>query len=512
MHIQLRGISKQFNTLLANDEVNLDIMPGEVLALLGENGAGKSTLMKILYGFYQADEGCILIDDQMVTIDSPHTAMAMGIGMVFQQFSLIENLTVAENLMLTSTKTSKWQWGDRTHWVNTHSCLSQLAPTIQPTNRVHNLTVSEKQLVELVKVLDADARVIILDEPSSVLTPLETQRFWTLIRQLADQGYAVVLITHKLEDVLACADRIAVMRKGRVVEVCLAHNNQNPGLEHHLSSEYLIHLMVGQTELPVVHPAPPSLAYPLLHIQNLWVGEPAAVAKPGQNTVRGIDLAIASGEIIGIAGVAGNGQQTLADAMAGLLPLAQGTVHLDGALLHQAGIPYRARHDIAYIPEQPLQNGVATDLDLVKNLVVKDINHMPFFPRRAKQRAHALQLIQAFNVQPPNPDQPAGNLSGGNLQKLVLARELSGSPSLIIACYPTMGLDISATQFIYEKLFNHAQTGACILWISESLDDLLRYSHRIAVLFQGEIVGIAETRRASRQLVGKWMTSGRQAA
>jgi general nucleoside transport system ATP-binding protein len=512
MYIQLQGISKRFGSLQANDKVDLEILPGEVLALLGENGAGKSTLMKILYGFYHADEGRILVDDCLVNIDSPHTAMGLGIGMVFQQFSLIDNLTVAENLMLASTKTPNWQWSDRTSWVNTHSCLSQLAPMIQPNDQVRDLTVSEKQLVELVKVLDADAKVVILDEPTSVLTPLEAQRFWLLIRQLADQGHAVVMITHKLEDIAACADRIAVMRKGRVVKVCLAHDNQHLNQECDRSHADLIHLMIGETELPVIHPTPPPSDYPRLQIQNLWVGEHSEVPNSGATTIRGLNLAIAAGEIVGIAGVAGNGQQTLADAIAGLLPLAQGTVHLDGTIVHQAGIPSRTGHDIAYIPEQPLQNGVAADLNLAKNLAVKNINRMPFFPRWAKQRSYALQLIQTFNIYPPNPDQPAGNLSGGNLQKLVLARELSGSPSLIIACYPTMGLDIAATQFIYEKLFSHAKTGACILWISEDLDDLLSYSHRIAVLFRGEIVGIAETRKANRHLLGTWMTVGKEAA
>lgn len=495
MHIQLQGISKRFGSLLANDQIDLEIMPGEVLALLGENGAGKSTLMKILYGFYQADAGQIFVDDRLTSIDSPHIAMQLGIGMVFQQFSLIDNLTVAENLMLASAKTPAWQWGDRTSWVNTHSRLAQLAPTIQPTARVRDLAVGEKQLVELVKVLDADAKVVILDEPTSVLTPLEAQRFWSLIRQLAEQNHAVVLITHKLDDVSACADRIAIMRKGKVVEVCHVCDR---------TPDEWVHRMVGQS-LPIVDSISPPAAHPRLQIQNLCAGE-------SPNRVCGIDLAIAAGEILGIAGVAGNGQQALADALTGLLSLTQGSVYLDGVVLQQAGTLPKPHPDIAYIPEQPLQNGVAADLDLITNLVVKDIARMPVFPHRGQQRSHAAHLIQSFNVQPPSLAQSAANLSGGNLQKLVLARELSGNPSLIIACYPTMGLDIAAAQFVYEQLFQHTQRGACILWISEDLDDLLRYSHRIAVLFRGEMMGITDTRMADRQQIGQWMTGRRQTA
>lgn len=498
--VQLQGISKRFGALIANDQVSLDIAPGEVLALLGENGAGKSTLMKILYGFYQADAGSILIEGQPVTIDSPHTAMRLGIAMVFQQFSLIENLTVAENLMLASAKAPRGVWVNRTHWVKSHSRLSELAPSIQPTNLIRNLAVGEKQLVELVKALDADARVVILDEPTSVLTPIETQRFWMLIRQLADQGHAVVFITHKLEDVRACADCTAVMRKGRVVDMSPARDR---------TAKELVYMMVGRENLAIVNPVPPSPAYPRLQIQNLSADSDAS-SRSSASTIRNVNLAIAAGEIVGIAGVAGNGQQLFADVLAGLLPSVQGTMLLDGTLLHRAG--KSSRQDIAYIPEQPLQNGVAAELDLVANLWAKKIGKMAFFPLRAKQRTHAAHLIHAFDVQPPDPTLKAVNLSGGNLQKLVLARELSDSPSLIIACYPTMGLDIAATQFVYEKLFQHAQSRACIVWISESLDDLLQYSHRIAVLFRGEVVGVVETSTANRHQLGQWMTGGREVA
>ncbi|PSN05719.1 heme ABC transporter ATP-binding protein, partial [filamentous cyanobacterium CCT1] len=317
MAVHLRNISKRFGHLVANDRVDLDIRSGEVLALLGENGAGKSTLMKILYGFYQADAGTITLDDRPVTIDSPQTAMGLGIGMVFQQFSLIENLTVAENLLLASAQAPRWQWGDRQTWVKANSCLKTLGPSIHPQTLVRDLSIGEKQLLELVKVLDAQARVVILDEPTSVLTPLETQQFWQLVRQLAEQGHAVVLITHKLADVFACADHIAVMRKGQVVDVSSAKAR---------TTADLVHLMMGEAVSSTLTVISPPTATPKLELCNLSAGSSLAL--------KNIQLTLSPGEILGVAGVAGNGQSILAEALAGTLPLTQGEVRLNGQVLH----------------------------------------------------------------------------------------------------------------------------------------------------------------------------------
>ena len=490
MRIELREICKRFGRVPANDRASLTLGAGEVLALLGENGAGKSTLMKVLYGFYRADSGGILVDGRAVSIQSPRDAIAIGIGMVFQQFSLIPALSVRENLLLADPATP-WLLARRS---GATGHLAQLAPDIDPRATVRSLSVGQMQLLELAKVLNLDARVVILDEPTSVLTPAEAERLWATIRSLAAEGRSVVMITHKLEDVAACADRVAVMRAGRVVAEVAAQD---------ANADSLTRLMMGD-ERPVeprVHPLSPE-APARVRLAGLS-------ARTEAGAIEDIELQLRAGEVLGVAGVSGNGQQILADAVAGLLPLERGEVIVDGAVLQAIGRPVPARPEIGYIPEQPLLNAVAPDLDLGINLALKSIRGMPFFPARDKAAETAAALLRRFDVRPPQPALAASALSGGNLQKLVAARELSGGPALVVACYPTMGLDVAASAMVYEQLFAHAACGACVLWISEDIDDLLRYSHRVAVLFRGRILGQHETARVSRQQLGMLMAGER---
>ena len=491
MQLELVSISKRFGQTLANDDVALSIGEGEVLALLGENGAGKSTLMKCLYGYYRLDAGQILVDGREVSIASPRDAMRLGIGMVFQQFSLIPALTVKENLLLAHPEAPVWH--GRGNTAGMLGLLAEFAPGVRADTPVAELSVGQKQQVELVKVLNQQARLVILDEPTSVLTPEEAQRLHAIIRQLAATGRSVVLITHKLEDVRACAQRVVVMRGGRVAaEVCAAD----------IDEHRLVELMVGTSDV-----TPTAISLPQRRATRL---EMRKVSCRGETlSLQEISLDISAGEILGVAGVSGNGQDLLADAVSGLAALDAGEVLLDGELLQG---PVTRRPDdarVGYIPEYPLKNAVAAEMSNSLNLALRELGREALFPDQRRSRAHAEDLMEVYDVRPRNPDLASGRLSGGNLQKLVIARELSQSRLLVVACYPTMGLDLQAARAVYEALFRQAEEGAAILWISEDLDDLLSYAHRIAVLHHGRLVGILPAAGADRTHLGQLMAGGR---
>ncbi len=494
MKVELIDISKRFGPVQANDAVSLEIADGEVLALLGENGAGKSTLMKVLYGYYRADSGQVLLGGREVDIASPRDAMALGIGMVFQQFSVIPALTVLDNLLLAYPDAPLWH--GRGNTAKVLRLLAEFAPGVAPQRLVSELSVGQRQQVELVKVLNLDARLIILDEPTSVLAPEEVQRLHAVVRKLADTGRSVVFITHKLEDVRACAHRVAVMRAGKLVAQADARG---------MDAAKLVTLMVGDASLkPVAQTAPPASAVARISLRNLRCSTESL-------SLEGIDLDIAPGEVLGVAGVSGNGQDLLADAATGMVNLQEGDVLLDGEVLHSRDTrqPHDARQ--GYIPEYPLRNAVAAEMRNSLNLALRGLLRLPLFPRWAKLDARADALMERYDVRPRQSGLASGRLSGGNLQKLVIARELSEPRQFIVACYPTMGLDLHATQAVYDELFRQAAAGAAVLWISEDLDDLLRYAHRIAVLYHGRIAGVLTAGEADRVRLGHLMTHGEAA-
>lgn len=484
--VEFKSATKRFGDLVAVDSATLDIHPGEVLAVLGENGAGKSTLMKMLYGIHPPTDGHILIDGIPSAVQGPADAMRNGIGMVFQHFSQFPALSVRDNLLLAWPKTPFWTGRRNTRIAPALATLADLAPDMDPDAKVADLSIGEQQLVELCKVLNISARIVIFDEPTSVLTPAEARNLHGFIRQLADDGIAVVLITHKLADVKACADRIAVMRRGTIVDV--SAKDEKP-------ISRIVSLMMGK-EVNRTLAAPQPIAK---RIDHLFLDSVCAKA-PGM-VLEDISLIVAKGEVMGIAGVAGNGQTLLAEVIAGLHPLTSGDIVLDGESI--------ARHDqrqtlatpLGYIPEQPRQNAIVEDMSLLRNLNLRAL------AAGSGPDTGAADLLSRFNVNPPEPERFAGSSSGGNLQKLVSARELGTHRSGILACYPTMGLDLAAIEMVYQELFAQAEAGAAVLWISEDLDDLMLAAHRIAILREGKVVAIKDNDGTlSRDEIGALMT------
>ncbi|MBI2749620.1 MAG: ATP-binding cassette domain-containing protein [Burkholderiales bacterium] len=483
-------MSKAFGEVRAVDGVDLEIRGGEVTALLGENGAGKSTLMKLLYGVYRPDAGTIEIDGRTVALTSPAAAISQGIGMVFQQFTLLPALSVLENLLLSWPRT---RWILRRDQGGVLARLKALAPGLDPARRVADLAVGECQLVELVRVLNMDARCVILDEPTSVLTPMETERFYELVRPLARDGRAVVLITHKMADVAACADRVVVMRRGKVVD-------SSARAERTL--DQLVHQMVGESqEADGVPSSAPAGTVAKLVVRKLSAGN-----------AQEVDFELVAGEVFGIAGVAGNGQRALAEALAGVLKPRAGSANLLETSILWGGGRESIDPRVAYIPEQPRENAVAAALPITINLALRRLRGMPAFPDWAYESGAARALLKRFDVRPPDPTMSAEALSGGNLQKLVVARELSRSPEVVIACYPTMGLDVAATHAVHRHLVGFAEQGACVIWFSEDLDELVLFAHRIAVMRGGRIVGVLPRDQASRHELGRMMAGSMERA
>ena len=481
MSFALHAVTRRYGALVANDAVSLSVARGEVLALLGENGGGKSTAMKILYGFERADGGEIRIDGAQVMIDSPRTARAHGIGMVFQHFSLIDALSVRDNLALGASDTPFWR-GFAPRASRAEERLLALAPGFDVTRRADALSVGEQQLVELARVLAQGAQLLIFDEPTSVLTRAEAEGLWRRIRELSQAGHAVVLITHKLEDVAACADRVLVLRGGRVAgETSQVHDR-----------ELLVRMMVGDA------PMPPRARHKASAGAQLRIRARAVRAQHGGRALSIDALDVGAGEILGVAGVTGNGQEGLARLLAGVLAPSAGTLELRG---HSPHAPV-----IAFLPEQPRVHASAGELPLLENFCALELASSPLWLDLASQRARAAAALARFDVRPPVLELPAAALSGGNLQKLVAARELSRKPDLVIACYPTMGLDVKAARCVLDAMSEAAEQGAAVVLICEDLDVLLERADRIAVLSRGRLVLPAAGDSPSRDALGALMS------
>ena len=476
--VELRGISKSFFRVAANDAVDLDLRRGEVHALLGENGAGKSTLCSILAGLYRADAGEIVVEGRTRSFHSPRDALAAGIGMVYQHFRLVDRFTVAENLAL-GRPDAPLRLEPKRLEAEARDLSERYGIHVDPRARIWELSVGEQQRVEILKLLHRGVQVLILDEPTAVLTPQESEVLFRAIRTLREEGKVIVFVSHKLREVLAVSDRVTVLRAGhRVGQVDTEATDARTLATMMVGRDLLMPERTGQAEA-----GPVTLRVDELHVTG----------DRGNPAVQGVDVQVHSGEIVGIAGVAGNGQRELAEAVTGLRPADRGTVEVNGRDLAASSVAERIRHGLAYVPEDRLNVGVAAGLPLEDNLVLKSVRSErfargPFLSSRAI-RAWADEQARAFDIRGARPGLPISLLSGGNLQRAILARELSRRPNVLIAASPTRGLDVAATETVRRSLLEQRDAGTAVLVISEDLDELEALCDRVLVLFEGRIVG-----------------------
>ncbi len=494
--LELREITKRFGDVLANDRVAIRVATGTIHAIVGENGAGKSTAMRIAYGFYTADSGEIAIDGEPRSIQTPHDAIALGVGMVHQHFMLVEPMTVAENIVLGAEPGGAASLDMRQAAEKIRALSREFGLSVDPNAVVGNLSVGQQQRVELLKALYREARILILDEPTAVLTPQEVEEFFAILRGMRGQGKTVVIITHKLSEVLAISDEVTVMRDGRVVGRLKTSET---------NAAELARLMVGREVLLRVEKPP---AKP---------GETVVVrADDGSRRVDGVSFDVRAGEIVGVAGVEGNGQTELIEALAGLREESElaGRVSFEGRDILR--LPARARRElgIAHVPEDRHRRGLLLDFDLAENSILGLHYRRPAVSAgplldTAGIRARASEIIRDFDVRPADPDLPARALSGGNQQKLIIGREFGLRPKLMLVSQPTRGVDIGAIEFIHRKLVGLRDEGCAILLVSAELEEVTSLADRLLVIYHGRIAGEVDPATTSAEEIGLLMTGGK---
>ncbi|CAN5141835.1 guanosine ABC transporter ATP-binding protein NupO [soil metagenome] len=499
--LELRGITKRFPGIVANDHVDFELAKGEVHALLGENGAGKSTLMNILYGLYHPDEGEIRLGGKRIRIDSPRDAIDRGIGMVHQHFMLIPVMTVAENIVL-ATEPTKGPFLDLASAEKRVRELSkQYGLTVRPEAKVASISVGMQQRAEILKALYRGAEILILDEPTAVLTPQEASELFAILRSLQEDGKSIIFISHKLNEVLEIADRITVLRQGKKIDTVPREGATREGLAR---------LMVGREVVLSVEKPPAEPRETLLEVEDLVVAD-----ERGLEAVRGVSLEVKAGEIVGIAGVDGNGQSELIDALTGLRSPAAGTIMAAGKNLTSANARDCLDAGVGHIPEDRQVRGLVLDFTLAENLALHDYAKEPnsrwgwLYPGRLIERA--ARLLKEFDVRGGRPQTLAAALSGGNQQKVVIAREVSRDPRILVAAQPTRGLDVGAIEFVHRRLVKERDEGRAILLVSFELEEILSLSDRILVVYEGRIVGEYEP-GVSEEELGIAMTGGRKRA
>ena len=493
MRLEMRNVTKRFGPVVANDHIDFDVQPGEIHALLGENGAGKSTLMNILYGMYAPDEGEIRVDGQPVVITSPADAARLGIGMVHQHFMLVPTLSVAENVVL-GAKPPLGFFTRRAICDEVRRQAETYDIDVDPSAPVSQLSVGEQQKVEILKVLYRNAKIIVLDEPSAVLTPNETRELFKILKGFTAQGRSVILITHKLGEVYEAAHRVTVLRGGKKVATT------ETGA---VSKEELARMMVGRVvDLNRSYARGSESAKPVLVLDGVTVDTGS-----GTKGLKGVSLEVHEGEIVGVAGVDGNGQEELADAIAGLIKVRAGKVYVKGEDLTNAPPRKIIEAGVSYIPADRHRVAMMGDMSVEENVMLRDhwrVNRGALIDRLSVRRRTAA-MIKEFDIRCPSPTTLIKLLSGGNQQKVILARELERRPAVLVAAQPTRGLDVGATEYIREAIIRQRDAGTAVLLVSSDLDEVMALSDRIAVIYEGRIVGIGKKDSLDRETIGLWM-------
>ena len=493
--LEMRGIVKRFPGVLANDHVDFDVKAGEIHALLGENGAGKSTLMKVLYGLYQPEEGEILLNGEVIQTHSPTDSIAHGIGMIHQHFMLVDNLSVAQNVALGLKSTREPRLDLDVVSKRIVDLAEKYGLQVDPRAIISKLAVGERQRVEIVKALYRGAALLVLDEPTAVLTPQEVDDIFVIFRQMARDGHALIFISHKLDEIIDLTDRVTVLRDGRAIGT-----RPTAGV----TKRDLANMMVGREVLLERLRVEREVGEVRLQMKGV-----TAINEDDKQVLKGIDFEVRSGEIVAVAGVSGNGQRQLAECIAGLFPVKDGQIKLEDKDVTNLPTAVILAAGLSYIPEERMHDGVIKNFSVAENLVLHDHVNKPYsnglFLNFKNIDNHAQEMIADFDIKTPSKDTPIKNLSGGNIQKLILARELSRRPRVLIAAQPTRGVDIGATEYIHNQLLLQRAEGLATLLISEDLDEVQALSDRIVVMYGGEIMGIVNSNEASIEELGLMM-------
>ncbi|OAB46084.1 ABC transporter ATP-binding protein [Paenibacillus glacialis] len=495
--VELKQITKRFSGIVANDSISLKLHKGEIHALLGENGAGKSTLMNILFGLYQPDEGSIEIKGKPVNIDNPNKAIELGIGMVHQHFKLVQPFTVTENIILgMEPKQLGFHVDYKTATAKIKKLSDQYGLKVNPDSKISEISVGMQQRVEILKTLYRGADILIFDEPTAVLTPQEITELMSIMRRLVDEGKSIILITHKLKEIMHISDAVTIIRRGKVVDT-LKTSETNPNT--------LAEKMVGRNVSFKIDKKPATPGEAILQVRDLKLKN-----KDGISVLNGLSLDVRAGEILGVAGVDGNGQSELIEALSGLRKVDSGSVKLKDMELTNRNPRFVSEQGVSHIPEDRHKHGLVLDFTMSENLILETYYKAPFnkggFLNQLEIEKQAKKLIEAFDVRTPSIETKARSLSGGNQQKAIIAREIDKNPELLIAAQPTRGLDVGAIEFVQQQLISQRDQGKAVMLISFELDEIMNVADRIVVIYEGRIVGEVLPEQTNDQELGLMMS------